>query len=98
VVLCEIPINTAQKIGRIMAGLSGIQGMIAGYVASPQGQEAIRNYLSSPEGKKTIDTYLSTPEGKDMAMLVVTRALERTNLSAEIKEKVLAAIAEKKQG
>lgn len=79
-----------------MAGLNGIQGMIAGYVASPQGQEAIRKYLSSPEGKTTMDAYLSTPEGQDMARLVLTRALGGTNLSPEIKDKVLAAIAEKK--
>ena len=41
-------------------------------------------------------TYLSTPEGQEMAKLVLTRALEGTNLSAEVRAKVLAAIAEKK--
>jgi hypothetical protein len=81
-----------------MAGLSGMQGMIAGYIASPQGQEAIRCYLSSPEGKKTMDTYLSTPEGQEMAILILSRALEGTTLSAEVRAQVLAAIAEKKQG
>lgn len=78
-----------------MTGLSGFQGMIAGYVASPQGQEAIRKYLLSPEGKKTIDMYLSTPEGQDMARLVLTRALEGTNLSPAIKDQVLTALAQK---
>lgn len=43
-----------------MVQFNGMQGMIAGYIASPQGQEAIRNYLSSPEGKKTLDAYLAT--------------------------------------
>jgi hypothetical protein len=74
-----------------------MQGMIAGYIASPQGQEAIRNYLSSPEGQKTIDTYLSTPEGQDMARLVLSRALEGTNLSADVRGQVLAAVKEKKK-
>lgn len=79
-----------------MVQLDWMQGMIAGYAASPKGQEAIRNYLSSADGKKTIDAYLSTPDGQAMARLVLSRALEGTNLSADIKGKVLAAIEEKK--
>ena len=74
-----------------------MQGMIAGYIASPKGQEAIRNYLTSPEGKKTMDTYLSTPEGQDMAELILTRALDGTNLSADVRAQVVAALEEKKK-
>lgn len=73
-----------------------MQGMIASYIASPNGQEAIRSYLSSPEGKKTLDAYLSKPEGQEMAKLILARALEGTNLSEEIRATVLAAIADKK--
>jgi hypothetical protein len=80
-----------------MVQLNGMQGMIAGYLTSPQGQAAIRNYMSSPEGKKTLDTYLSTPEGQDMAKLILSRALEGTNISADIREKILAAVEEKKK-
>lgn len=80
-----------------MVQLDCMQGMIAGYIASPKGQEAIRNYLSSPEGKKTLDAYLSTPDGQEMARLVLSRALEGTNLSADVKVKVLAAVEEKKK-
>ena len=74
-----------------------MQGMIAGYIASPKGQEAIRNYLSSPEGKKTMDTYLLTPEGQDMAKLILSRALEGTNISADVRAQVVAALEEKKR-
>jgi hypothetical protein len=74
-----------------------MQSMIAEYIASPKGQETIRNYLVSPEGKKTLDTYLSTPQGQEMARLVLSRALEGTNLSAEVKAQVLAAVEEKKR-
>lgn len=78
-----------------MAPREWMKGMIAEYAASPAGQEAIRNYLSSAEGKKTLDTYLSTPEGQAMARLVLSRALEGTNLSRDVRDKVLAAIEEK---
>jgi hypothetical protein len=79
-----------------MVQLDCMQGMIAGYVTSPRGQEAIRNYLSSPEGKKTINAYLSTPEGREMAQLILSRALEGLNLPADVRAQVLTAFAEKK--
>jgi hypothetical protein len=82
---------------QVMVQLDCMQGMIAGYIASPKGQETIRNYLASPEGKKTMDTYLSTPEGQEMARLVLSRALDGLNLPHDVKGKVLAAVEEKKR-
>ena len=78
-----------------MVQLDCMQGMIAGYVTSPKGQETIRNYLSSPEGKKSMETFLSTPEGQETARLVLSRALEGLNLPPEVKGKVRAAVEEK---
>lgn len=80
-----------------MVHLDLMQGMIAKYIQSPKGQMAIRDYLQSPEGKKTLDTYLSTPDGQEMARLVLSRALEGTDLPADIAAKVLAAVEEKKK-
>jgi hypothetical protein len=80
-----------------MVKLDYMQAMVAGYITSPRGQAAIRNYLSSPDGKKTLDTYLSTPEGQQMARLVLSRVLEGTTLSADVREQVLAAVEEKKK-
>lgn len=80
-----------------MVQLDCMQGMIAGYIASPRGQEMIRNYLLSPEGKKTLDMYLSTPQGQEMARLVLSRALEGTTLSEDVRARVLAAVEEKKK-
>jgi hypothetical protein len=80
-----------------MVKLEYVQGMVAGYISSPRGQAAIRDYLSSPEGQKTLDTYLSTPEGQEMARLILSRALEGTNLCADVRAQVLAAVEEKKK-
>ncbi len=79
-----------------MVGLDCMQGMIAGYVRSPRGQEAIRNYLSSPEGKRTIDAYLSTPEGRQMACLLLSRAMEGLEMPADVRTQVLAAFSNPK--
>ncbi len=80
-----------------MAPLDCMQGMIAGYLASPKGQETIRNYLCSPEGKKTLDTYLATPQGQEMAKLVLTRALEGTSVSEDLRNQIFAAVEQKKR-
>ena len=60
-----------------------MQGMIAGYLASPKGQQALQNYLASPEGKATIDAYLATPGGQKMAQLLLCRALDSLDISEE---------------
>jgi len=78
-----------------MVQLDGLQGMIAGYCASPKGQETIKKYLSSPEGQKTIDAYLATPGGQAMARLILLRALEGLDLPAAVKAEIRRALSEK---
>ncbi|MGA2698534.1 MAG: hypothetical protein ABSE74_02730 [Methanoregula sp.] len=77
-----------------MGAMDGIQGMVAGYLASPKGQEAIRSFLSSPQGKDVIDSYLSTPGGQQMARLLLLRALDRLDIPDEVKVMIRKALAE----
>ena len=77
-----------------MSALDGIQGMVAAYLASPRGQEAIRSFLSSPQGQEAIDTYLSTPEGQQMARLLLGRALDSLKISEDVKNQIRTALAE----
>jgi hypothetical protein len=62
-----------------------MQGMIAGYLASPKGQQALQNYLASPEGKATIDAYLATPGGQKLAQLLLCRTLDSLDIPEEAK-------------
>ena len=75
-----------------MAGLCGIQGLIAGYVASPQGREMIKNFLSSPEGQEAINAYLATPEGQGMAKLLLKKALDNLSLPEPLREEIRSAL------
>lgn len=75
-----------------MAHFGGIQGLVAGYIASPQGREMIRNFLSSPEGQKAIDSYLSTPEGQEMAKLLLAKALGHLDLPEPIRDDIRKAL------
>lgn len=77
-----------------MGAIDGIQGMVAGYLASPKGQEAIRSFLSSPQGKEAIDSYLSTPGGQQMARLLLLRALDGLSIPDEVKAMIRDDLAE----
>ena len=79
-----------------MVQLNCMHGMIAGYVASPGGQEAMRNYLASPEGQRAIDAYLATPDGQRMACLILARALDGLDLPAEVKAEIRRSLDAKK--
>jgi hypothetical protein len=78
-----------------MAQFNGITGMVAGYLASPQGQELVRNYLSSPEGQAAISAYLATHEGQQMARLLLLRALDSLDISTDVKEEIRKALGGK---
>lgn len=79
-----------------MVHFSGIQGLIAGYVASPQGKEMVRSFLSSPEGQEAINAYLATPEGQGMAKLLLIKALDNLNIPGPLKDQIRAALEEEK--
>jgi len=74
-----------------MVHFSGIQGLIAGYIASPQGREMVRSFLSSPEGQEAINAYLATPEGQGMAKLLLIKALDNLSLPGPLKDEIRAA-------
>ena len=75
-----------------MTHFSGIQGLIAGYIASPQGREMVRSFLSSPEGQEAINAYLATPEGQGMAKLLLIKALDSLGLPGPLKEEIRSAL------
>lgn len=73
-----------------------MKGMIASYLASPNGQETIQNYLSSLEGQKVICDYLATPRGSITLHQILPCILDRLCLSAETRDAVVKNIAENK--
>jgi hypothetical protein len=91
--LSAIPSNQfLRNTEKIMVNLDCMQGMIAGYVSSPKGQEAIRSYLASPEGQKTLDNYLATPEGQQIAKQVLLRTIDRLDVSTDARGEIRRAL------
>ncbi len=79
-----------------MVKLDYMKGMIAGYVTSPQGQQAVRTFLASPDGQKTIDAFLATPGGQQTARLILSHALNGLDLPPDIKRQIRAALDTKR--
>lgn len=71
-------------------------GMIASYLASPDGQQKVHEFLSSPDGKEVVRNYLSTPGGQQLARDLLSAALDGLDLPADLKVTIRAAL-EKKQ-
>lgn len=67
-------------------------GMIASYLASPEGQKKVHEFLSSPEGKDVVRNYLSTPGGQRLARDLLGAALDGLDLPGDLKATIRAAL------
>ncbi|MCX6684579.1 MAG: hypothetical protein NTZ37_07625 [Methanoregula sp.] len=74
---------------------SMMKGIVASYLASPQGMKMIHAYLSPADGQTSIRKYLATPEGKQTVQLLLPPMLDGLNLLEDVKEKIRIANSEK---
>lgn len=72
-----------------------IKGLVASYLASPQGMEMIHNYISSDEGNASIREYLATPRGRQTAQNILPLVLDAVDLPDEIKNSVRENLGKK---
>ncbi|MEN6611697.1 MAG: hypothetical protein ABFC24_12720 [Methanoregulaceae archaeon] len=70
-------------------------GMIASYLASPEGRKKVHEFLSSPDGKDVVRNYLSTPGGQQLARDLLSAALESLDLPEDLKVTIRAALEKK---
>ena len=78
-----------------MANDSIMNGLVATYLASPQGKEMISRYLTSAEGQGSVREYLATPEGKRTAKAILPLLLEGIDLPDSVRISVYDAINRK---
>ena len=72
--------------------LAGIGGGIASYIASPEGQDAIKKFLASPEGIAMLKNFVGTPEGQKTMLGILPQALGALNLPPGITDMVKGAL------
>jgi hypothetical protein len=63
-----------------------MKGVVAAYLASPQGIEMIRNFIASQEGRKAIREYLVTPREMETARDILPMVPDAAGLPDAIKE------------
>jgi hypothetical protein len=72
-----------------------IKGLVASYLASPQGMEMIHNYISSAEGQASIREYLETPRGKQTAINILPLVLDAVDLPGSMKNLIRENLGKK---
>ena len=62
--------------------IGGIGGSVAGYLATAEGQEAVKKFLASPQGIALLQNFAGTPDGKKTMASVLPQVLGGLNLPA----------------
>jgi hypothetical protein len=60
--------------------LGSMGGAVAGYLTTPEGQDAVKKFLASPEGIALLKNFAGTPEGQKTMMSVLPTVLGGMNL------------------
>ncbi len=60
--------------------ISGMGGAVAGYIATPEGQDAVKKFLASPEGIALLQNFAGTPEGQKTMLSVLPSVIGALNL------------------
>lgn len=72
--------------------LGGMGGAVAGYISTPEGQEAVKQFLASPEGITLLKNFAGSAEGKKAMASVLPSVLTGLNLPAGASEMITAAL------
>ena len=72
--------------------LTGICGAGANYLATPEGQDAVKKFLASPEGIALLQNFAGTPEGQKTMLNVLPQVLGGLNLPSGAADIIKAAL------
>jgi len=72
--------------------LGGMGGAVAGFLQTPEGQEAAKKFLASPDGIRLLQDFIGTPEGKQTLATVLPTVLSGMNLPPGVSEIITNAL------
>jgi hypothetical protein len=72
--------------------LGGMGGAVAGYLTTPEGQDAIKKFLASPEGIALLQNFAGTPDGQKTMMSILPQVLGGLSLPPGVADMVKGAI------
>jgi len=75
--------------------IGNMGGAVASYIATPEGQDAVKKFLASPEGIQLLTSFAGTPDGQKTMLSVLPTVLGGLNLPAGATDMIKGAIAAK---
>ncbi len=72
--------------------LGGIGASAAGFIATPEGQTAIKNFLATPDGMTLLKNFAATSQGQQVIMSILPSVLDGMNLPEPVKAMIKSAI------
>ena len=76
--------------------IANIGGAAAGYLATPEGQEAVKKFLASPQGIALLQNFAGTPEGQKTMLSVLPSCIGGLNLPPAAAEVLKGALSAQK--
>jgi len=72
--------------------IGSMGGAVAGFLQTPEGQDAVKKFLASPEGIKMLQNFMGTPEGKQTMVSILPTVLSGLNLPAGASDLITNAL------
>jgi hypothetical protein len=72
--------------------LAGLGGAAAGYLATPEGQDAVKKFLTSPEGMNLLKSFAMTPDGQKVMAGILPQVVGGMNLPPGVADMIKGAL------
>ena len=72
--------------------ITGMCGAAEGFLATPEGQAAVKKYLVSPEGMQLLQNFAMTPDGQKVIATILPQILAGMNLPPGVADMIKGAI------
>ncbi len=57
--------------------LGGLGGSLVGFIATPEGQAAVKNFLATPDGTNLLKTFATSAQGQQVIMSILPEVSTR---------------------
>lgn len=72
--------------------LGGLGASAAGFIATPEGQTAVKNFLATPDGMALLKNFAASSQGQQVIMSILPSIVEGMNLPEPVKAMIKSAV------
>ncbi|MGA2105648.1 hypothetical protein [Methanoregula sp.] len=71
--------------------LGGLEGSLTGFIATPQGQAAVKSFLATPDGMNLLKSFASSTQGQQVIMSILPEIVDGMDLPGPVKDMIKSA-------